>query len=275
MKLRLLLAFVMTALIFTTITTSSNAQSNPECDYSCQLTSTCKGDNAKLFKNINTSSCLKFREYYSELVSASRKYSTPTLKLTPYVLSGLIDRETLWTKALKPATCEGYGDGDYGHGLVQIHGRFSTPRLDTFGKPNTPVLKSTKKYGNEYFNWSSCNESINYLGAYLMNVEDAYGKSLVTKLANSSMNVMVDGNGSFVDYKTQYAYTQMLINSYNAGGYGVIMKDSCVVNPLGQVLDNCTTGKDYSTDIITRAQDFYRSDVGMEPWQGELFRFDW
>jgi hypothetical protein len=275
MNTRLLLTLMMVTLIFPLIATTVQAQQTPECEYTCQVNNSCKGESSKIFKNINSSSCLKFKEYYQELVSASRKYSTPTLKLTPYVLSGLIDRETLWTKALKPATCGGYGDGDYGHGLVQIHGKFSTPKLETFSKTDVPVLKSTKKYGNEYFNWSSCNESINYLGAYLMNVEDAYGKALISKLANSTLNVMVDGSGSFVDYKTQYAYTQMLLNTYNAGGYGTIIKDNCYINPLGQVFDNCTTGKDYSTDIITRAQDFYFSDVGMEPWQGELFRFDW
>jgi hypothetical protein len=239
-----------------------------------QIYNACNPEKSKNFKSINNNSCKKFIEYYSDLVSTSKKYSTSTLKLTPYILSGLVDRETLWGDALKPKSCAGYGDGDYGHGIVQIHGLFSIPTLGKIAKPNIKIQKSTKKFGNESFNWSSCNESIQYLGAYFLNVEESYKNSLIAKLARGGMNTNLDNNGSFVDYNTQYAYMQLMMDTYNAGGYGVIMKDNCMVRD-NKAIDNCTTGKDYGLDVLTRAVDFYYEDVSMLPYQGELFNLDW
>lgn len=262
-KLLLLsLALILTISIATTIKTNA------------QINNTCNPERTKNFKTINTKSCAKFIEYYSDLVSTSKKYSTPTLKLTPYILSGLVDRETLWGDALNPKGCAGYGDGDYGHGIVQIHGLFSIPKISKIAKPNIKIFKPTKKFGNESFNWSSCNESIQYLGAYFLNVEEGYKNALISKLSKGGLDTKLDSKGSFVDYNTQYAYMQLMFDTYNSGGYGVIMKDVCTIKDK-KVLDNCTTGKDYGIDILTRAVDFYYEDVNMLPYQGELFNLDW
>lgn len=273
MKLRIL-SFATIIIALATVSIQAMPKLNIMCDETCQKQTSCKLKSPQI-KILTEYSCSQLQAYYPDLVSASRKYSTPTLKLTPYVLAGLIDRETLWGKALKPSTCGGYGDLDYGHGIVQIHGAFSEPKLGTFAKPNTKVMKRTDKYGKQYFNWSSCNESIQYLGAYLMNIDDAYSNAIMNKLSKAKMNITKDSNGSLIDFKSQYAYMTLIIDAYNAGGYGVAMREGCYVNGNGIVVDGCTTGKDYGTDILMRAKEYYIVDVGMNAWEGELFRFDW
>ncbi|MGL4758685.1 MAG: hypothetical protein ACRCXZ_05085 [Patescibacteria group bacterium] len=227
-----------------------------ELDIVCKRRLACESKANTSPKIITQKRCEKFFEYYKELTDASKKYSTPSLKLKPSTIAAVIDRESLWLYALKPNKCDGTGDNGWGHGLVQIDGYYSTPILGRNGKKNTPVTKRTKKYGPERFNWSSCNESISYVGAHFMSVEDYSSPNLLTKLKQAGLNLERNENQTFKDSKIENAYLKLMLNAYNAGAYGTFNRNSCSVNNKAEVYDGCTTGKNYATDVLNRAKDF-------------------
>jgi hypothetical protein len=239
------------------------AQNNTclEQDNVCRRRKDCETTENNKPQIVTSKRCERFLEYYNDLYLASQKYSTPTLKLTPSVLAAIIDRESMWLYALKPNVCDGVGDKGWGHGLVQIDGYYSTPFLGRYGKKNTPVIKKTNKYGQERFNWSSCNESIRYIGAYFMSLEDSSSTKAFNKLKQAGLNLARNDDKSFKDPKVQSAYLQLMINAYNAGPRGTFEYNTCSVNNQAIVSDGCTTGKNYATNVLTRAKDFEKFET--------------
>jgi hypothetical protein len=256
--LRNVLVLSITTILVITGISIAIAENNVciEVESACQIRTDCTINENFKPKILTNKRCERFLEYYKDLYETSNRYSTPTLKLTPSILSAIIDRESLWLYGLKPNTCEGYGDHGWGHGLVQIDGYYTTPFLGKYGKNNTAVAKKTLKYGMEKFKWSSCNESIKYLGAYLLSIEEIHSSKLISKLQRSNLNLNKKEDKSFVDKKVEDAYLKLILNSYNAGPTGTFVKNTCSVSILAVVTDNCTTGKNYATDVLNRAKEF-------------------
>jgi hypothetical protein len=229
-----------------------------ETENVCQRKTDCNINETNKPKLIAKNRCERFLEYYDKLNETALKYSTPTLKLTPSLLSAIVDRESHWLYALKPNICEGTGDRGWGHGLVQIDGYYSTPYLGRNGKKNKAISKQTKKYGAERFNWSSCNESLSYLGAYLLSIEESHSTNILKKLKQANLNTDINEDKTFKDKKVEEAYLKLILNSYNAGPYGTFVRNTCSVNSLAVVIDNCTTGKNYATDVLNRSNEFQK-----------------
>jgi hypothetical protein len=206
------------------------------------------------YKFINSNSCSQFKTYLTDLQNTASKYSTPTLKLNEYIIAGIIDRETRWgsVASYSGSGCDIRGDYGRGFGIAQMDwGAF--PELRANPRQDTKVKLPTKKHGNEEFNWSSCKESIQFVGAYLLNRDESNKNTLKIQLTNAGLDA-TEGDNGFKNLITQKAYLQLLLNSYNAG-IGNIAQ--CKVNSSGFVSDACTTGQNYGSDVLNRAQEFY------------------
>ncbi len=219
------------------------------------------------YTNINAQSCTQFKKYLGELESTSKKYSTPTLKLSPYHIAGIIQRETRWGQIGVGSGCDITGDGGFGKGIAQMDTRFNP------GIESGTTVKATKKYGNEEFSWKSCQDNVKYVGAHLLNTEDNYKSKFVNILSDAGLNVKSNDNG-FEDSKTSNAYLQLMIDSYNAGPGGIVDRTdrSCTANRDGVVNDSCTTGKDYGAAVMKNSIEFYECLNNRRPTGDELLQ---
>ena len=203
---------------------------------------------------IDGQQCSQFKNYLPNLQAAAARYSTPKLQLNEYIIGGLISRESFWGSLTQG--CDGYGDAGNGHGIAQIDGRYSNPKLTAFGSKSTKVKFSTLKYGQEEFSWDSCGDSINYVGAYLMNAQDQLDTKIINQLNSANLSIELDPSGSFKNPKSANAYLRQIINSYNSGPALSSPLGKCTITNDGSVNDNCTTGQDYSLSVLNRALDF-------------------
>lgn len=238
-----------------------NDESSSQCQIYKSISTGCfptLGISAKAeYKSINANSCTMFKKYESDLDATASKYNTQTMKLNKYIMAGLIDRETRWGAAagyLGTSGCDIIGDNGYGYGLAQMDKR-AHPELGTNPQPNAKANLSTKKFGQEQFSWTSCKDSIQFIGAKLLATEDSFLEKYKAKLKESGINNKVGENG-FEDSKASNGYLQYLILSYNGGATGAL--NNCSINKEGYVNESCTTGGNYSTDILTRAKEFFQ-----------------
>ncbi|MGL4759435.1 MAG: hypothetical protein ACRCXZ_08925 [Patescibacteria group bacterium] len=228
------------------------------------------------YKQINSNSCSKFKEYLTVLKETSSKYSSSTLKLSHFIISAIIERETLWGNLNVGfgSGCNMKGDGGNGWGIAQMD-IGANPLLATEGVG----VKTTKKYGSEKFKYDSCIESVKYVGAFLMNIEDNFKDALKNKISSAGINTQESSNG-FNDQKAQKAYMQLIINTYNAGAGGVTREGSrCRVNRDGSVVEACTTPKTkgspnrivyYGEDVLETAEDFFECENNRRPNNNEV-----
>jgi hypothetical protein len=203
---------------------------------------------------IDGNQCSQFKNYLEPLKNTSNKYSNAKLPLNEYIIGGLISRESFFGSLTQG--CDGYGDGGNGHGIAQIDGRYSTPKLSANGSKGTKVKYSTNKYGEEEFQWDSCIESINFVGAYLLRSQELLDSSIMIQLANANLNTELDSDGSLKDSKSKNAYLRQILNSYNAGTGLSSASGKCTILNDGSVNDICTTSQNYSSNVLNRALDF-------------------
>jgi hypothetical protein len=203
---------------------------------------------------IDGNQCSQFKRYTEPLKNTATKYSNPKLLLNEYIIGGLISRESFFGSLTQG--CDGYGDGGNGHGIAQIDGRYSTPRLAPNGSQGTKVKYSTNKYGEEEFRWDSCIESINYVGAYLLRSQESLDNIIMTQLSNANLSTELDTEGSLKDSKSKNAYLRQILNSYNAGPGLSSPSGNCVILNDGSVNDSCTSSQNYSSNVLNRALDF-------------------
>ena len=105
------------------------------------------------YQYIDAQQCTQFKKYSKTLEQAATKYSIGKLKLNQYILGGILSRESHIGGLI--GGCDGYGDSGFGHGIAQIDGRYSKPRLGNSGAKGIKVELTTTKYGTEKFGWSS------------------------------------------------------------------------------------------------------------------------
>jgi hypothetical protein len=206
------------------------------------------------YKLIDGQQCTQFKKYLPELQKSALKYSSPKLELNEYIIAGIISRESKFGSLTNG--CDGYGDDGNGHGIAQIDGRHSNPRLPPNGGQGTKVKYTTTKYGQEEFSWSSCIDSIYYIGAYLMNSASSVDALVTDQLRKANLNTELDSNGSFKDPKSKNAYLRQTLNSYNSGPSLITPIGNCTIQNNGSVNDSCTSQKDYSEKVLAKALEF-------------------
>jgi hypothetical protein len=237
----------------------SNCIADPNNTAMCKISQGCLSNPFEIsaraeYKTIDGQQCTQFKKYQADLQKSALKYSSPKLELNEYIIAGIISRESHFG-ALSQG-CDGYGDGGDGHGIAQVDGRYSVPKLASSGSQGTKVTLTTSKYGPEEFNWSSCIDSINYVGAYLMKSASAIDALVTDQLRKANLNTELDSNGSFKDPKSKNAFLRQTLNSYNAGTKLESPNGKCTIQNNGSVSDICTSQNDYSQSVLARALDF-------------------
>jgi hypothetical protein len=259
-----MLVFTSFILLFYTLLSSTFAFAMSNCIIDsnsklCKITQGCLTNpfevNASAeYTYIDGQQCSQFKNYLEHLKSAASKYSNPKLPLNEYIIGALISRESFFGSLTQG--CDGYGDGGNGHGIAQIDGRYSTPKLTANGSNGTKVKYSTNKFGEEEFRWDSCIDSIDYVGAYLLRSQEVLDSTIINQLSNANLNTELDSSGALKDTKSKNAYLRQIINSYNAGPGLSSPSGKCIILNDGSVNDSCTTSQDYSANVLNRALDF-------------------
>jgi len=179
-------------------------------------------DNKSLLKQLGV-----YEQYHPYVVEASEKYN-----INPWVIAGIGSRESHWGLALKPKGPG--GTGDHGH-------RKGKMPLDGLGWGRG--LLQVDYFYHEFArtdNWKDPRENI------------LYGVSLVSKNLIYLRRVAL--KQAAIAALGEEEILRAALSGYNAGPTRV-MHSIC----RDKGIDSCTTGGDYSADVLSRAGWFQRA----------------
>jgi hypothetical protein len=216
------------------------------------------------YKYISGTQCTKFKQYLPDLKQAAAKYSNGKLILNEYLIGAIISRESNFGELTNG--CDGYGDNGFGHGIAQVDGRSSTPLLGNSGRKGVKVSNYTKKYGKEEFVWSSCKDSIQYIGSHLLAKSEAIYSNWVSRIAGIGVDVSLNSNDEFNNQEASKILTQATILAYNAGQGGV---NNCKLRQDKTITEGCSTNN-YLSGVLNKADEFFECLNNRRPQQNEL-----
>lgn len=216
------------------------------------------------YKYITGIQCTKFKTYLPDLKSSATKYSNGKLVLNEYLIGAIISRESNFGELTNG--CDGYGDQGFGHGIAQVDGRFSSPLLGRNGGKGIKVSNTTSKYGTEQFVWSSCKDSIQYVGSHLLSKAESISSLWTSRIASIGVDTSLNSAGAFNNSEASKIFTQATILAYNAGQGGV---NNCKLRQDKSITEGCSTNN-YLTGVLKIADELFDCQNNRRPQSNEL-----